>query len=91
MYLYICSVEKNRNINFKNRVMTTLEITYKPNSRIGNGIISSNSKMVADITAKEEIWNKYGDQEIANIWAAQILAHRFNEPCTLIAAKVVIK
>lgn len=71
--------------------MTTLEITYKPNSRIGNGMISANSKMVADITAKEEVWKKYGDQEIANMWAKQILAHRFKEPCTLIGAKVVAK
>jgi hypothetical protein len=71
--------------------MTTLEITYKPNSRIGNGIISANSKMVADITPKEKIWNEYGDQEIANIWATQILAQRFSEPCTLIAAKVITK
>ena len=71
--------------------MTTLEITYKPNSRIGNGMISANSKMVADITPKEKIWNEYGDQEIANIWATQILAQRFNEPCTLLTAKVVTK
>lgn len=71
--------------------MITLEITYKTNSRIGNGIISANSKMVADITAKEEIWKKYGDQEIADIWAKQILAHRFKEPCTLLTAKVVAK
>jgi hypothetical protein len=68
--------------------MTTLEITYKPNSRIGKGTIAANSKMVADITKKETIWNQYGDQEIANIWANQILAQRFKEPCTLISAKV---
>lgn len=71
--------------------MTTLEITYKPNSRIGNGMVADNSKMVVDITPKEKIWNEYGDQEIANIWATQILAQRFKEPCTLLAAKVVTK
>ena len=71
--------------------MTTLEITYKPNSRIGTGMIAANSKMVADITPKTNIWNEYGDQEIANIWATQILAQRFSEPCTLINAKVVSK
>jgi hypothetical protein len=71
--------------------MTTLKITYKPNSRIGNGIIAANSIMVADITPKEKIWNEYGDQEIANIWATQILAQRFSTPCTLISAKVVTK
>lgn len=70
--------------------MTTLEITYKPNGRIG-GMIAANSKMVVDITPKEKIWKEYGDQEIANIWANQILAQRFNEPCTLITAKVVTK
>ena len=69
--------------------MITLEITYKPNSRIGKSMISANSEMAADITPKERIWNEYGDQEIANLWASQILAHRFNEPCTLIKAKVV--
>jgi hypothetical protein len=71
--------------------MTTLEITFKPNSRIGNGMIAENSKMVADITPKEKLWKDYGDQEIANTWAAQILAQRFNEPCTLLNAKVVTK
>ena len=71
--------------------MTTLEITYKPNSRIGNGMIAAASKMVADITSKEEIWKEYGDQEIANIWANQILAQRFSEPCTLLTAKVLTK
>jgi hypothetical protein len=71
--------------------MATLEITYKPNSRIGNGMIVANSKMVADITPKENIWKEYGDQEIANMWANQILSQRFNEPCTLISANVIIK
>jgi hypothetical protein len=69
--------------------MTTLKITFKPNSRIGNGMIAANSEMVADITPKENIWKEYGDQEIANIWATQILSQRFIEPCTLISAKVV--
>ena len=68
--------------------MTTIRITYKPNSRIGNGMIAENSIMVADITAKEETWKNYGDQEIANMWANQILQHRFNEPCTLINSEV---
>ena len=71
--------------------MTTIQITFKPNSRIGNGIIAANSKMVADITAKEKIWLEYGDDEIAEIWAKQILEQRFNEPCTLISAKVETK
>jgi hypothetical protein len=71
--------------------MTTLEITYKPNSRIGNGMIAANSKMTADITPKEKIWNEYGDEQIANIWANQILAQRFSEPCTLINARVLVK
>jgi len=69
--------------------MTTLEITYKPNSRIGNGTIADNSKMTADITPKEATWEAYGDQEIADMWATQILAQRFSEPCTLLNAKVV--
>ena len=68
--------------------MTTLEITYKPTSRIGNGMIVANSKMTADITPKEKIWLEYGNQEIANIWAKQILSHRFAENCILINAKV---
>jgi hypothetical protein len=69
--------------------MTTLEITFKPNSRIGNGMICSASKMVADISPKEKIWMEYGDQEIANMWAMQILEQRFNEPCTLLNANVI--
>jgi hypothetical protein len=71
--------------------MTTIEITYKPNSRIGNGMIAAHSKMSADITAKEQIWKDYGDQEIANMWASQILAQRFSEPCTLLNAKVIVQ
>jgi hypothetical protein len=71
--------------------MTTLEITFKPNSRIGNGMITANSKMVADITPKQAIWEAYGDQEIADMWANQILQQRFSEPCTLLSAKVVSK
>lgn len=75
----------------KPKNMTTIEITYKPNSRIGNGMIAANSKMVADITPKENIWKEYGDQQIANMWANQILKQRFTEPCTLISAKVITK
>jgi hypothetical protein len=72
--------------------MTTLEITYKPNSRIGNGMIAANSKMAVQMKDElEKRWNEYGDQQIANIWATQILAQRFNEPCTLLTAKVVTK
>jgi len=70
--------------------MTTIEITFKPNSRIGNGMIAANSKMVADITPKQNIWVELGDQEIAEIWANQILAQQINEPCTLIEAKVTV-
>jgi len=70
--------------------MTTIEITFKPNSRIGNGIIATNSKMAADITPKQELWVEYGDQQLADIWAKQILEQRFNEPCTLIASKVTV-
>ncbi len=70
--------------------MTTIEITFKPNSRIGNGIIAANSKMAADITPKQELWVEYGDQQLADIWAKQILEQRFNEPCTLIASKVTV-
>ena len=66
--------------------MLTIKITFKPNSRIGGNGIHANSEMTADITPKERIWNEYGDQEIANLWAAQILAHRFAQPCTLIKA-----
>lgn len=68
--------------------MTTIEIIFKPKSRIGNGMISDNSKMVADITSKENLWLNYGDQEIAEIWAKQILEQRFIEPCVLIDVKV---
>jgi hypothetical protein len=70
--------------------MTTIEITFKPNSRIENGIIAANSKMAADITPKQELWVEYGDQQLADIWAKQILEQRFNEPCTLIASKVTV-
>ena len=70
--------------------MTTIKITFKPNSRIGNGMIAAVSKMAADITCKEKIWLEYGDEEIANMWARQILAKRFNEPCTLLSAEVII-
>jgi len=70
--------------------MTTIEITFKPNSRIGNGIIAANSKMAADITPKQKLWLEYGDQQLADIWAKQILEQRFNEPCTLIASKVTV-
>ena len=71
--------------------MTTIQITYKPSSRIGNGMIAALSKMVADITPKENIWLEYGDQEIADMWAKQILAQRFNEPCVLIKSEVTVK
>lgn len=71
--------------------MTILEITYKPNSRIGNGMIAAKSKMVADITPKQQMWEEYGDQQLANVWASQILAQRFSEPCTLLTAKVVVR
>jgi hypothetical protein len=86
MNVYLCNEKPKKHNN-----MTTLEITYKPNSRIGNGMIAATSKMVADITPKENIWKEYGDQEIANMWANQILKHRFTEPCTLISANVTIK
>lgn len=84
--MYICSV-KQLNIY----TMTTIKITYKPQSRIGNGMIAENSVMVADISAKAELWAKYGDQDLANIWANQILQHRFGsfENCILIDAKVI--
>jgi hypothetical protein len=66
-----------------------ISITYKPTSRIGNGMISAPSKMVADITPKKEIWEKYGDSEIAEMWAAQILQHRFpNTECIVLEATV---
>jgi hypothetical protein len=65
-----------------------LEVTFKPDSRIGTGIISSNSKRVFDITAKKQIWSKYGDQEIANLWAKSVLYQTIKEPCTLIEAIV---
>lgn len=70
--------------------MLVLKITFKPNSRIGNGTIAATSKMSADISPKREIWEKYGDQELASIWANQVLLQRFgkNEPCTVINAAV---
>mgnify|MGYP006449572743 CR=1 FL=1 len=68
--------------------MTTLEIRFKPNRRIENGMIAAISKMKADITPKEKVWRSYGDQQLADIWAKQILEQCFNEPCTLISAKV---
>jgi hypothetical protein len=74
-----------------NEIMTTIKIIFKPNSRIGNGIIANNSVIVADITTKENLWLEYGDQDLANIWANQILKYKINEPCTLIQAKVKVK
>ena len=70
--------------------MTKIKIIYKPQSRIGNGMISANSVMVADISNKAELWKQYGDQDLANIWANQILQHRFGyfETCVLISAEV---
>ncbi len=68
--------------------MLHIKITYKPSSRIGNGMIAANSVMVADITPKLNVWEAYGDQEIAEMWASQILQQRFAESCTLIQAEV---
>jgi hypothetical protein len=73
--------------------MLTITIEYKPTDRIGreNDIISAPSKMQADITPKQEIWETYGDEGIAKIWAAQILKHRFpNTPCVVLSAKVTV-
>jgi hypothetical protein len=63
-----------------------LEIIYKPENRIGNGMIAANSKKTVEILGqKEETFKKYGDQKIAEIWAKQILKHSFpNTPCKLI-------
>jgi ribosomal protein L16/L10AE len=66
-----------------------ISIEFKPTNRIGNGMISAPSKMVADITPKKEIWEKYGDSEIAEMWASQILQHRFpNTECVVLSATV---
>ena len=51
-------------------------------------MIAANSVMVADITPKLNVWEAYGDQEIAEMWASQILQQRFAETCTLIQAEV---
>jgi hypothetical protein len=73
--------------------MLTIAIEFKPTDRIGseNGIIAAPSKMQVDISSKQKIWETYGDEGIAKIWATQILKHRLpNTPCVVLSAKVTV-
>ena len=62
-----------------------LSIEFKPQSRIGNGMIAATSKISVELTEqKTSLFKEYGDLDLAKVWAKQILQQRFNEDCVLL-------